>query len=80
MNGTFSLANIEMKGKVNNICQAFLEVLQKRGNYHLQNVITAHVCKIPADLEAGLRVVAQYSSKSNAHFLVKSRSNWRRRK
>ena len=44
--------------KVNRICDAFLEVLQDRDKNNLQNTITAHVCKIPPDLEAGLLKVA----------------------
>jgi len=43
--------------KVNRICDAFLTVLQDRYATNLQNVITAHVCKLPPDLEAGLGVV-----------------------
>ncbi|KAJ5569907.1 uncharacterized protein N7459_009337 [Penicillium hispanicum] len=44
--------------KVNSICDAFLVVLQSRMNTNLQNLITAHVCKSPPDLEAGLGLVA----------------------
>jgi len=43
--------------KVNTICNSFLAVLQDRYATNLQNVITAHVCKLPPDLEAGLGVV-----------------------
>jgi len=46
-----------MTSKVNRICDAFLTVLQDRYATNLQNVITAHVCKLPPDLEAGLGVV-----------------------
>ncbi|KAJ5665766.1 uncharacterized protein N7477_008214 [Penicillium maclennaniae] len=44
--------------KVNSICDAFLEVLEDRVDTNLQNLVTAHVCKSPPDLEAGLRLVA----------------------
>ncbi|KAJ5907824.1 hypothetical protein N7495_000506 [Penicillium taxi] len=45
--------------KVNAICDAFLGVLQSRVETNLQNLITAHVCKSPPDLEAGLGLVAE---------------------
>jgi elongator complex protein 1 len=45
--------------KVNRICDGFLEALQARVATNLQNIITAHVCKSPPDLEAGLSVVAK---------------------
>ncbi|KAH7125271.1 elongator complex protein 1 [Dendryphion nanum] len=50
-----------IESKVNRICDAFLFVLE-RPQYketHLQNIITAHVSKTPADLEAGLQVVGK---------------------
>ncbi|MCJ1431909.1 hypothetical protein MMC27_001265 [Xylographa pallens] len=47
------------KLKINNICDAFLEALQSRASTNLQNIITAHVCKSPPDLEAGLLEVAK---------------------
>ena len=45
--------------KVNRICDAFLAALQDRVDTNLHNLITAHVCKSPPDLEAGLRLVAR---------------------
>ena len=45
--------------KVNRICDAFLGTLEKRIDTNLHNLITAHVCKSPPDLEAGLRLVAR---------------------
>ena len=48
--------------KVNRICNAFLEALGNRTSTHLQNVITAHVCKIPPNLNAGLRQIATLRS------------------
>ncbi|EPS28691.1 hypothetical protein PDE_03637 [Penicillium oxalicum 114-2] len=44
--------------KVNAICDGFLQVLQTRLDTNLQNLVTAHVCKDPPDLEAGLKLVA----------------------
>ncbi|CAK4027346.1 kinase complex, IKAP component [Lecanosticta acicola] len=44
--------------KVNQICDAFLKALSGQESTHLQNVVSAHVCKNPPDLEAGLSLVA----------------------
>lgn len=52
------------ESKVNAICDAFLAVLQTRVDTNLQNLVTAHVCKSPPDLEAGLGLVARLRSKS----------------
>jgi elongator complex protein 1 len=54
--------NAAMASKVNTICDAFLAVLQHRASTNLQNIITAHVCKIPPDLSAGLLHVAKLQS------------------
>jgi len=48
--------------KVNAICDAFLKVLQTNASTNPQNVVTAHVCKSPPDLEAGLKLVARLRS------------------
>ncbi|KAJ5113385.1 hypothetical protein N7456_001919 [Penicillium angulare] len=52
-------ASPSKEGKINTICNGFLTVLQNRLDTNLQNLITAHVCKSPPDLEAGLKLVAQ---------------------
>jgi len=44
--------------KVNRICDAFLAALPAKSSTHLQNIITAHVCKRPPDLKAGLSLVS----------------------
>ena len=44
--------------KVNRICDAFLHSLTSLITTHFQNVITAHVCKSPPDLDAGLSQIA----------------------
>ena len=44
--------------KVNRICDAFLDALQNLTTSHFQNVVTAHVCKSPPDLDAGLTQIA----------------------
>lgn len=45
--------------KINRICDAFLEALKRRQVTNLQNIVTAHVCKAPPDLDAGLSLVAK---------------------
>lgn len=52
-------STFDIPTKVNRICSAFLEVLQKRPETNLQNIVTANVCKTPPDLEGGLGVVAK---------------------
>ncbi|PYH47499.1 Elongator subunit IKI3 [Aspergillus saccharolyticus JOP 1030-1] len=51
--------------KVNRICDAFLTTLEKRLDTNLHNLITAHVCKSPPDLEAGLQLVARLREQSS---------------
>lgn len=51
--------------KVNRICDAFLDVLGDRTSTHFQNVVTAHVCKTPPDLDAGLVQIAGLRSKKS---------------
>ncbi|KAL2013837.1 hypothetical protein VTN00DRAFT_1362 [Thermoascus crustaceus] len=51
--------------KVNRICDAFLATLKNRVDTNLQNLVTAHVCKSPPDLEAGLQLVARLREKSS---------------
>lgn len=58
-------ASIPTKGsKVNRICDAFLVILEKRLDTNLHNLITAHVCKSPPALEAGLQLAARLRRKS----------------
>ncbi|KAG5999936.1 hypothetical protein E4U43_001789 [Claviceps pusilla] len=45
--------------KVNTVCDAILKGLQARKATHLQNIITAHVCKAPPALDDGLTLVAE---------------------
>ena len=51
--------------KVNRICNAFLDALKNRTSTHFQNVVTAHVCKIPPDLDAGLTQIAGLRCKNS---------------
>jgi elongator complex protein 1 len=55
---------VQAESKINRICDAFLEVLEMRGNAQLQNIITAYVCKSPPDLEGGLGIVARLLGKN----------------
>jgi elongator complex protein 1 len=55
----------QIDSKVNRICDAFLAVLEQpqyKEDY-FQNLITAHVCKVPADLEAGLEMIGRLQGK-----------------
>ena len=45
--------------KMNRICDTFLRELQINSATRLQNIVTAHVCKTPPDLESGLRLVSE---------------------
>ncbi|WYZ37299.1 hypothetical protein EsH8_II_000805 [Colletotrichum jinshuiense] len=47
------------KSKVNKICDAILKSLQSKKSTNLQNIITAHVCKVPPALDDGLTLVAE---------------------
>jgi elongator complex protein 1 len=45
--------------KVNTICDAFIDVLRKKYlSKHMQNIITAYVCKTPPDHESALNLIA----------------------
>ncbi|KAM0325355.1 hypothetical protein ACHAQA_007340 [Verticillium albo-atrum] len=46
------------KSKVNKICNSILKSLQSKKDTNLQNIITAHVCKVPPALDDGLTLVA----------------------
>ncbi|KAK3050381.1 putative elongator complex protein 1 [Extremus antarcticus] len=58
-NGSAILTPPTGSSKVNKICDAFLHVLQRHTASRLQNIVTAHVCKNPPDLEAGVRLVSE---------------------
>ena len=51
---------------VNRICDAFLSVLAGKIDTNLHNLVTAHVCKRPPDLVAGLRLIADLREKDAA--------------
>ena len=50
-------------GKVNRICDAILTALSNKTDTNLRNLVTAHVCKVPSDLDAGLQLVARLRGK-----------------
>ncbi len=56
-------------GKVNRICNAFLEALSGR-KANVKNLITAQVCKSPPDLDAGLMEIVQLRGKCTAMILT----------
>ncbi|OQO05229.1 hypothetical protein B0A48_08996 [Cryoendolithus antarcticus] len=58
VNGTVHEAKIPTS-KVNAVCDAFIAVLEKDRSRYLQNIVTAHVCKQPPDLAAGLTLVSE---------------------
>jgi elongator complex protein 1 len=64
------LSQAQIETKVNRISDAFLAVLEepKYKDEHLQNIITAHVSKVPPALEAGLEMIGRLQSK-NSHQL-----------
>ncbi|KAI9671737.1 MAG: hypothetical protein M1831_003265 [Alyxoria varia] len=55
--------------KVNRICDAFLSILVHRYSTNLQNVITAHLCKSPPDIESGLHVISDLQAKGEHDFV-----------
>lgn len=58
--------------KVNQICDAFLAVFEQPQykESHLQNAITAHVCKTPPDLEAGLEMIGKLQCKPSIVYIL----------
>ncbi|KAL2852834.1 IKI3 family-domain-containing protein [Aspergillus pseudoustus] len=56
---------LKKDNKVNRICDGFLASLEKRQGSNFHNLITAHVCKLPPDLEAGLQLVARLRDESS---------------
>jgi elongator complex protein 1 len=63
------------ESKINRICEAFLRVLEKRPRTSLQNIITAHVCKSPPDLDGGLRIIAKLKGRISCIEISTTRTN-----
>lgn len=59
VNGAAHVTSPESDSKMNRICDAFLAAMQQDQQARLQNIVTAHVCKNPPDLEAGVRLVSK---------------------
>jgi elongator complex protein 1 len=59
------LSQDQVENKVNRICDAFLDLLEKSQykDAHLQNIITAHVSKTPPALESGLAMIGRLQGK-----------------
>jgi elongator complex protein 1 len=59
------LSQEQIDTKVNRICDAFLSVFNQSQykDKHLQNIITAHVSKVPPALEAGLEMIGRLQGK-----------------
>ena len=52
-------AAVSSTSKINRICDAFLQILHEKQSEHLQNIISAHACKSPPDLDAGLTKISR---------------------
>ncbi|PFH59984.1 hypothetical protein XA68_11598 [Ophiocordyceps unilateralis] len=52
-------AAIQAGSKVNTVCDALLKRLESRKTKNLQNILTAHMCKLPPALDDGLALVAE---------------------
>ncbi|CAG5182057.1 uncharacterized protein ALTATR162_LOCUS9970 [Alternaria atra] len=61
------LSQDQVENKVNRICDAFLDLLEKSQykDAHLQNIITAHVSKTPPALESGLAMIGRLQASSD---------------
>lgn len=70
-----SIHRVQDVSKINRVCNAFLEALTGRQDTNLQNVVTAHVCRSPPDLDAGLSLVAKLRGKlpSVASLLIRTK-------
>jgi elongator complex protein 1 len=65
LSATSKLSQEQINTKVNRICDAFLSVLEQSQykDEHLQNIITAHVSKVPPALENGLEMIGNLQGK-----------------
>lgn len=66
----------QVTSKVNRICEAILEALKNHKDTNLQNIVTAHVCKLPPDLEAGLLLVAALRGKLVKWYVMNASTNY----
>ncbi|KAL9099105.1 MAG: hypothetical protein Q9163_005346 [Psora crenata] len=56
--GLPAMLSVPLGSKINRICDAFIGALRNRSQEYLQNIVSAHVCKTPPDLDAGLALIA----------------------
>ncbi|KAF2809632.1 IkappaB kinase complex, IKAP component [Mytilinidion resinicola] len=64
-NGTVKTVSIGKSSKLNRVCDAFLKAFQACGQKYLQSIITAHVCKNPPDLDAGLSMIGELQAQQD---------------
>lgn len=57
---------LDVRGKVNRVCHALLDVLRRDEPRYLTSILTAHVRQVPPDLEGGLRVLLPYVARDMA--------------
>lgn len=49
----------EVPGKVNRVCNAFIDYLRKeRMAFNIQSIVTAYVCKTPPDAQSALELIS----------------------
>ena len=48
------ITTTDQESKINAVCDRFLAIFKDKASERLQNTLTAHVCKIPPDLDAAL--------------------------
>jgi elongator complex protein 1 len=72
-------SNTTAGNKVNTICDAFIDVLRKKHlSKHMQNIITAYVCKSPPDHESALNLIA--TLKGAAPYISHSKKKKKKKK
>lgn len=64
-NTLYHESRADCESKINRICERFLAVLQHDNQARLQNTVTAHVCKNPPDLQAGVSLVSDLRRKAD---------------
>lgn len=67
VNGTSTpaTASTSNRNKVNTICDSLISALEKKDAAYLPNIITAHVCKRPPDVNAALTLVSSLRQTSS---------------
>lgn len=67
INGTSTSATaiVSNRNKVNTICDNLISALEKKDASYLPNIVTAHVCKRPPDVNAALTLVSSLRQTSS---------------